>query len=145
MLRGDPSWHTSSTGPDVDAELERGCRNDGPEISGAKARLDPEPAFHRKAPVVRLDGVLPEPLAQLMGYPLGHPAGVDEHERRAVLFDVAGDPLEHRRHLLECRHGAELVVRQLDGDVQRPSVTDVDHFAQRLAVGERPVRSGADE
>ena len=61
-------------GPDVDAELERGRRDDGPELAGAKARLDPEPAFHRKAPVVRLDAVLPEPLAELVGDPLGHPA-----------------------------------------------------------------------
>ena len=24
MLRGEPTWHTSSTGADVDAQLERG-------------------------------------------------------------------------------------------------------------------------
>jgi hypothetical protein len=116
-------------GPDVDTELQRGRRDDGAKQAGTKTCLHPQTAVHRQAPVVRLDAVVTEAISQLMRDPLGHPAGVDEHERRAVLAYVLGDPLEHRGHLLVGGHSAELVVRQLDAHVELALMADVDSGA----------------
>ncbi len=133
MLRGDPSWHTSSTGPTSMPSSSGRGRDHGPKPPGPKACLHPEPAVHGQAPVVGLDAVLPEVLAQLVSDPLGHSPGVDEHERRPVLLYVRCDPLEHRRHLLEGRHCTELVVGELDGDVER----GVDGLRRRSCTGAR--------
>jgi len=147
--RGDAPRRSQLThelnGTDVDAEFQRSRRNDRPELSGAKAGLDPEAAVHGKAPVVSLDAVLTEAIGELVSHPFGHPAGIDEHKGRPVALDVRGYPLEHRVHLLERRNGAELVVRQLDGHVERSAVADVDDGATRLAVGQGPVGSGTDQ
>ncbi len=89
-----------------------------------------------------LDAVLPEALSQLVGDPLGHPPGVDEHEGRPVLLYVSCDPFEHGRHLLEGRHGAELVVGELDGNVEPALMADVDDHAAGRAAGQGPVRPG---
>src|ERR1017187_5113871 len=89
-----------------------------------------------------LDAVVAEALSQLMSDPLGHSPGVDEHEGRPVLLYVRCDPFQHRRHLLEGRHGAELVVRELDGNVEPALMADVDDDAAGLAAGQGPVLPG---
>ena len=71
--------------PDVDAELERRGGDERLQLAGPQAALDPVPAVLRQAAVVRGDDVVAEPLAELVGEALGEPAGVDEHERGAVL------------------------------------------------------------
>ena len=139
MLRGEPSWHTSSTGPTSMPSSSEAVATTARSSPGAQPGLDPQPAVHGQAPVVGLHAVVAEPVGQLVGDTLGHPPGVHEHERRAVLLDVAGDALEHRRHLLVGRHGAELVVGQLDGDVEAPLVPDVDDRAEWLAVRQAAV------
>ena len=88
------------------------------------------------------DHVVAEPLAQLVGQPLGQPAGVDEHDGRAVAGDVLGDPVEHVAHLGGRCHRLELAVGELDGDVERPPVPGVDDRAVRPAVG---AGAGADQ
>ena len=80
---------------DVDAELERRGRDERLEVAGAQPRLDPVAAVLRQAAVVRGDDVVAEALAELVREPLGEPAGVDEHERGAVLADERGDAVEH--------------------------------------------------
>ena len=133
MLLGDPSWHTSSTGPTSIPSSSDAGRDDGAELSGPQAGLHPQTAVHRQAPVVGLHAVFPEPLGQLMCHTLGHAAGIHEHQGRAALLDVGRDPLQHRRHLLEGRHGTELVVGQLDGDVEVTLMADVHDAAKWLA------------
>ena len=128
---------------DVYAELQRSRRHDGAELPGTQARLHPEAAVHGQARVVGLDAVFPETLGKLVSDPLCHPPGVDEHKGRPVLVDVGRDLIQHRRHLIECRHGAELVIGELDGDVQPASMADVDDYATWLATGQRPVLTGA--
>ncbi len=130
---------------DVDTELQGRGRDDRSKLARTKTRLHAKPAVHRKTAVVGLDAVVAEAISQLVGDALGHPSRVDEHERRPVVLDVRSDALEHRRHLLERRHGAELVVRQLDGHVERPVVTDVDDPATRSTAGHAPVRPGPDQ
>ena len=131
---------------DVDAELERGGGDDGPQLAGPRA----VPRPRRRRSIERLPWWAatissPSELAEEVGDPLGHPAGVDEDERRAVRLDVLGDQLEDRGQLLVGRDRAELVVGQLDGDVERAPVADVDDRAARRAVCGRAVRARADE
>ena len=147
MLRGEPSWQTSSTGPTSMPSSSEAVATTARQLAGAKTRLDSQPPVHRQAAVVGLDGVLAEAVGELMGDAFGHPPGVDEHEGRLVLCDVGGDALEHRSHLLEGGDGAELVVGKLDGDVEAPLVPDVDDGAARLATfaasAQPPRRRGA--
>ena len=100
---------------DVDPQLERRGGHQRLQLAGPESPLDPQPAVLRQAPVVGGDHVVAEPLAQLVGQPLGQPAGVDEHDGGAVAVDVLGDPVEHVAHLGGGRHRLELAVGQLDG------------------------------
>ena len=85
MLRGEPIWHTSSTGPMSMPSSSDAVATSALQVAGAQARLDPVAALLRQAAVVRGDDVVAEPLAELVREALGEPAGVDEHERGAVL------------------------------------------------------------
>jgi hypothetical protein len=120
--------------PDVDAELEGGGRDQGAQLAGAELGLDPQAPILREAAMVGRDGALAQRLAQLVGQALGHAPRVDEDERRVVLLDVRGDAREHVGHLLRRGHGLEVLLRQLDRQVQRAAVPDVDHLAARTAV-----------
>ena len=116
------------------------------QLAGAQPRLDPVPAVLREAAVVRGDDVVAQPLAELVRDPLGQAAGVDEHERRAVLSHVRGDAVEHVGHLLGGRDRLELALGQLDREVEVALVAGVDDLRQRPVADEqpaRPSRSGA--
>ena len=135
MLRGEPSWQTSSTGPTSmpsSSEAVATTARSSPARSRASTRSR---RSIERLPWWACTLSSPRRSASWWATRSAILLRVDEHERRAVLVDVAGDPLEHRRHLLEGRHGSELVVGQLDGDVERPPVPDVDDGAARLAVG----------
>ena len=122
----------------VDAELERGRGHQGAQVPGAQPGLDPLPAAPGQRPVVRRHlgaELVAEPFAQLVGDPLGHAPGVDEHQRGPVAGHVARDQVQDLRHLLRGGDRAELVVGQLQGQVQPPAVAGIHDRAAR-----RPVR-----
>ncbi len=91
------------------------------------------------------DLALPEPLAQLVRDPLGHPPGVHEHQRRAVLLHVPGDQVEDLGHLLPGSDRAELVTGQLQGQVEVAAVPGVHDRAPGRPVGVRPAVTRADQ
>ncbi|CAJ3327660.1 Uncharacterised protein [Burkholderia pseudomallei] len=125
---------------DVDAELERGRGDEQLEFAVLQALLGVEAMFLREAAVVRGDRVRAEPVRQMAGRALGHPARVDEHERRAVrggqLRDAIVEALPHVvRH-----HGPERHGRQFQREIARARVAGVDDRAI-----ERRVVAAADE
>ena len=131
---------------DVDAELERRGGDQRLQVARPQARLDPVAAVLRQAAVVRGDDVVAEALAELVREPLGQPAGVDEHERGAVLLHERGDAVEHVAHLLGRRDRLELAVGQLEREVEVALVAGVDDrraAAGRRRAGGRRSRSGA--
>ena len=65
---------------DVDAQARATPWPPTPAARRPAAALDPQATVLRQAAVVRRDHVVAEPLAQLVGQPLGQPAGVDEHD-----------------------------------------------------------------
>src|SRR4029077_12781276 len=72
---------------DIDAEL-KGCRGDQrAQLPALQARLGIEPRLLRHAAVMRRDLPLAEAFGEVKGDALGLAAGVDEHQRRAVLAD----------------------------------------------------------
>ena len=81
--------------------------------------------------------VLAEALAHLMGYALGHPAGVHEDQRGAVALYVLGDAVQDLRYLLGRGHGPELVVGNLQGEIEGALVPDVHDRAPGGTVGVR--------
>ena len=132
----------------VDAELERGGGHQGPQVPGAQPGLDPLPAAPGQRSVVRGHlgaELVAEPFAQLVGDPLGHAPGVDEHQRGPVAGHVARDQVQDLGHLLGGGDRAELVVGQLQGEVQLPAVAGIDDRAAGRPVRVVAVRSGADQ
>ena len=123
---------------DVDAELERRGGDQRAQVAGAQAGLDPVAAVLRQAAVVGGHDVVAEALAELVREPLGQPAGVDEHERGAVLRDQRGDAVEHVAHLLGRRDRLELALGQLEREVEVALVAGVDDRGQRAVADEQP-------
>ena len=62
--------------------------------------------------------LLAEPLAEVMGDALGHPARVDEDERRPVLGDERGEPVVDLAPLLVRRDGLQIGARHLDREIE---------------------------
>ena len=122
---------------DVDAQLERRGGDQRPQLAGPQSGLDAVAAVLRQRSVVRGDDVVAEALAELVGEPLGEPAGVDEHERGAVLLDERGDAVEDVAHLLGRRDRLELAVGQLEREVERALVAGVDDDRERAVADEQ--------
>src|SRR5690606_1383585 len=76
---------------DVDAELERGRRDDGLELPRLQALLGGQAVLLREAAVMRRHGVLAEPLREMPRRTLAEPAGVDEQQRRAMRADQVSE------------------------------------------------------
>ena len=100
MLRGEPIWHTSSTGPmsipsssDAVATSARGRRRAAASRPGSRRSFD-------RLPWCAATDAVAEALPELVREPLREPAGVHEHERGVVLADELGDALDHVAHLL---------------------------------------------
>ena len=49
---------------------------------------------------------------------------------------------QHRGHLLVGRHGTQLVVGELDGDVKAALMADVDGETPGISTWQRPLRAG---
>ena len=130
---------------DVDAQLERCRGHQGAQVPGPQPRLDPLAALLGQAAVVRGHLPLAEPFAQLVRDPLGHAAGVDEHQRGPVRRPRGRRSGPGSRHLLRGGDRAELVVGQLEGQVQLPAVAGVHDRAPRRPVRVVPVGPGADQ
>src|SRR6202035_1326984 len=64
-----------------DAQLQRRRGDQRPQVAGPQPGLYPLAALAGQAPVVGGDLALAQPLPQLVGDPLGPPAGVVEHQR----------------------------------------------------------------
>ncbi len=125
---------------DVDPELERCGRHHGFEFAPLQPLLGGKPAFLGHAAVMRGDRLLAETLREFAGDPLGHAAGVDEDERRAMALDqLRQAPVDLGPHFVG-HHRLERGVRRLDAEVARPLVSGVDDRDVRRG---RPVRSGA--
>ena len=130
---------------DVDAEFERRRRHDGAQLPRPQAGFDREAPFHCHAPVVGGDEIVAELAAQQVRKPLGHLAGIDEDEGRAVAADLVGERVHDLVELLGRHHGTELVGGEHDPEIERPLVSDVNHGAAWRAVRVRAVRARADE
>ena len=137
MLRGEPIWHTSSTGPMSMPSSSDAVATSALRSPARRRRLDPVAALLRQAAVVRGDDVVAEPLAELVREPLGQAPGVDEHERGAVLADQRGDAVEDVAHLLGRRDRLELAVGQLEREVEVALVAGVDDDGQRPVADEQ--------
>ena len=94
--------------------------------------------------MVRGDDVVAQALAELVREPLGQAAGVDEHERGAVLADERGDAVEHVAHLLGRRDRLELAVGQLEREVEVALVAGVDDRAGSGPVADEQAGDGLD-
>ena len=119
--------------PDVDAELERRGGHQGPQVAGPQAVLDPLAALARQRSVMGGHLVLAQPLAQLVGHPLGQLPGVDEDQGGAVVGDVGADAVEDLAELIAGERRLELAVGQLQRQVEAAPVPAVDDGRERLA------------
>jgi hypothetical protein len=72
---------------DVDAQLQGCCGNERFELAALEAALGIEAQFLGHAAVMGGNVLFAYSLRQMPGNALGMPAGVDKHQRRAVLAD----------------------------------------------------------
>ncbi len=117
-------------GADVDAELERGGRDDDAQVAGLEAGLGGLAARAGEAAVVGRDGVLAEALAEVVGDALDEAPRVDEDEGRARARGERGEAVVDLAPLLGRAHGAELVARGLDREVEVAALARVDDLRQ---------------
>ena len=95
---------------------------------------------------MRRHGLIAEPVGELARDALGHAPGVDEHQRRAVLFDELGQarvgfgPHLVRHHRLERRS------RDLEAQITLALMPGVDNrdVRRRLVVGRRASQEMSD-
>ena len=86
-----------------------------------------------------------EPFTQLVGDPLSHAPGVDEHQRGPIPGHVTGDQVQDLGHLPGGGHRAELIVGQLQGEIQLPAVAGIHDRAPGRPVRVVAVLAGADQ
>ena len=120
---------------DVDAEFERGGRDEGAQLAVLEPLLEAHPALLREAAVVARHVLLAEALRELVRDALREPPRVHEHEGRTVLRDQLGDAIVDLAPLLGRRDRPELAPRHLDREVDVALVAEVDDRAVRRAVG----------
>ncbi len=147
MARGEPIWHTSSTGPTSIPSSSEAVATSA-RRSPARSRVS---TMRRRAAdrlpwcaatsseastsSPRRSLVGGEALGQLMGDALGHLARVDEHEGGAVMPRVLGDPVQDVGHLTAAHDRLELGGRQLDRHLEVAGVAAVDdHGGRALGV-----------
>ena len=116
---------------DIDAEFERGGRDQRLQRAALEPLLGVEPALLRQAAVMRRDLVVAEPLRQCARGALGHAAGVDEDQRRAVRLDQLGDAVVDLLPDLARHHRFERRGRQFEREIARPTMAGVDDRAFR--------------
>ena len=146
MARGEPIWHTSSTGPTsmpssseavaTSARRSPARRRVSTMRRRAAERLPWCAATSSDASTSSAVGrlVLAQPLGQLVGHPLGHLARVDEDQGRAVVPGVLGDAVEDVGHLAAAHDGLELGGGQLDRHIEVAGVAAVDDHRRRAVV-----------
>ena len=131
--RGDPVRRSDLADEihvaDVDAKFERRRRDERAQAAALQPRLGVEPCFFREAAVVRGDGVLAKPIAQVPRQPLRHPPRVDEHQRRPVVADQRGEPVVVLLPDFVRHHGVERRPRDLDREIHLAAVSFVYHRA----------------
>ena len=120
---------------DVDAELERGGRDQGAQLPGLEPLLGIEARLLGHAAVVGGDVLLAETLGQVARDALGLAARVDEHQRGAVLADQLRQAVVELRPHLARHHRLERRGRDLERQVAGAHVTGVDDAAGGLAGG----------
>ena len=109
-----------------DAELERGCRDDRAKLPCLQASLRVVPPAAGEAAVVSQHGRFSQALGQMMCHPFAQTSRVDEHQRGAMCDDQRRKPIVDLAPHLFRRHGAELVLRYFDRQVQSAAVAVVD-------------------
>ncbi len=129
---------------DVDAQLQRGGGHHRAQLAGLELLLGAQTRLAREAAVVGRHLRGSESLLERAADALRLPAGVDEDQRAAVAAHQLGRAVEHVAPLLLRGHRRKLAARDLDGEVERPPVAQVDH----RAAGSARVRvhaAGADQ
>jgi hypothetical protein len=121
---------------DVDAQLQRRGRHQGPERARLQPLLGVEPALAGEAAVMAGDRVFAQELRELGRDPLGHLARVDEDERRAMAPHQLRHLLVDLLPLFMGADGGERRGRDLDPHVQ---------LAERARVHQAALAARADQ
>ena len=117
---------------DIDAELERSRGDNDRDVAALQALLGQQARLPGQAAVVGGHLALAQPLAQLMGNAFDEAAGVDEDDRRPMGLHLGNDPLVDLVPQLVGRDRPQLLVWDVDGEVHRPPMADVDDRASSV-------------
>ncbi len=125
MARGDPTWHTSSTGP-----TSMPSSNDAVATNARRSPARSRSSTRRRRSLDRLPWWAatcsgPRRSPRRWARRSDNPPRVHEHQRGAVLAYVVGDAVDHLAELLGGRHRGELGVGKLDADLEAAGVAAV--------------------
>ena len=120
---------------DVDPELQRRGGHQCAQLAALQARLRVQPRFLGHAAVVRGDVLLAEALGQMARDALRLPAGVDEHQRGAVLTHELRQAIIQLRPDFSGHHRLERRGGDLQLQVALAHVARVDDGAVGCAIG----------
>ena len=131
---------------DVDAELERGGRDQRLQRTAFQTLLGIQPQLLGEAAVVRAHLALAQALRQCARHPLGHPARVDEDQGGAVRLDQLRQTVVDLLPDVRGHHGFERGGWNFEGEVTCAPMAGVDDraFAGRLGLRARPDQKARD-
>ncbi len=121
---------------DVDAELERGGRDQCLQRATFQTLLGVQPQLLGEAAVMRADVLLAQAIRHCAGHPFGHPAGVDEDQRRAMCLDQLRQTVVDLLPHIRGHDGFKGRGRDLEGEIARAPMAGVDDraFAGRFGL-----------
>ena len=114
---------------DVDAEFQRGGRDQRAQFPGFQPLLGVEALFLRQAAMVRGHRVLAQPLGEMAGGAFHHAPGIGEDQRGAVSLDQLRETVVNQTPGIVAHHRLERNCGQFDREIPRASVAGVDDGA----------------
>ena len=131
--------------PDVDAEFQRGGRNQSLQLTALQTLLGVEAPVPRETSVVGGNVFLPDALRNMARDAFGQAAGIDEDDGRAMFANQFGQSIIDLRPHLARHHRLQRRGRKLQCEVAVARMAAVDDRAECIAVAHRTAVADADQ
>ena len=132
----DRAWRTQLTDQlditDVDTQLQRGRRDQYPQLAALELLLGAQPLFAGQTAVMRSDHLCTQPLGQVAGGALGQAPRVDEHQRGAMLASQCREAVVDQRPGIVAHHRLQRHRRHFQRQVAGAAMADIDDLARSL-------------
>ena len=143
MLRGVPSWHTSSTSPMSMPSSSEAVATITLSLPALRRCSASKRVSFERLPWWAATFCFAEPLGEVARHALDHAARVGEHQRGVMFFDEPGELVVHRGPHLARHHRLERRGRHHQVDVAFADVAAVDDRWCRAGKPGQSIRSAS--